>query len=157
MFASMTKYTGEGQEPTRGTAGAAAWDLYANEDVTLLPFEPTPVDTGLQIQIPEGHALLILPRSGNSLKKKLIVANSPGLIDEDYRGGLKVILTYLGLPRLRQTLGGTVSFDADECIVKKGDRIAQAFLVKYEEQSWIKVANLEPSQRGVKGLGSTGD
>jgi dUTP pyrophosphatase len=149
-------YTGDGKEPTRGTPGASAWDVYANEDVTLYAFSPALVRTGLNIQIPKGHALFVLPRSGNSLKKKIIVANSPGNIDEDYRGELCVILTLVDMPNVHQTMGGTVSLVPAICEIKKGDRIAQVFLTKYEEQRWHKVPKLDETQRGTGGFGSTG-
>lgn len=151
------KFTGEGKVPTRGSNGAAAWDLYANEDVELTGFTPTLVGTGLNVEIPKGYALLILPRSGNTLNKKLIVANSPGLIDEDYRGEIKVILTLNALPTIEQSIGGTVYVHDAKLKISKGDRIAQALLIKYEGQNWQNGDVLTETERSAGGFGSTGN
>lgn len=134
--------------PTRGSRGAAGWDLYASETVVLYPFQPQLVPTHLDIAIPEGHMLLVLPRSGNALKKNLLIPNSPGLVDEDYRGHLGVILTFAPSPQ-------GFMYDV-RYTVERGDRIAQAVLVRYEEQEWEKVNELPETARGRNGFGSTG-
>lgn len=137
--------------PQRGTAGAAAWDVFAAEDVMLQAFQPKLVPTKLDIEIPEGHALFVLPRSGNSLKKGLLIPNSPGLIDEDYRGHLQVIMTFIPtLGQLQNQLEAT-----PWCMVKNGDKIAQVMLVKYETQEWEVANELSETGRGRGGFGST--
>lgn len=136
-------------EPTRGSKGAAGWDLYAAQEVIIEPFKPTLVPTRIDIAIPEGYMLLVLPRSGNALKNNLLIPNSPGLVDEDYRGHLGVILTWV--PDIT-----TVSLPDSHYRVDRGDRIAQAVLVKYEEQQWEKIDELPTSERGRNGFGSTG-
>lgn len=132
-------------EPTRGSEEAAGWDLYAAETTFLHPFEPKLVATNLDVAVPSGHMLLVMPRSGNALKKQLIIPNSPGLIDPDYRGHLGVIMTYMPEER-----------DTEPCRICEGTRIAQAVLVPYVTQSWREVDELPPTQRGRAGFGSTG-
>lgn len=149
-------------KPTRGSAGAAGWDLYAAEDVNLEAYQPCLVPTHLQIAIPEGHMLLVLPRSGNSLNKQIIVPNSPGLIDEDYRGHLQVILTWIPHPadtKKQELDPGEGYYTVDATLeIKRGDRIAQAVLVPYVAQNWcqLKAFDLPPTNRGTAGFGSTG-
>lgn len=134
--------------PSRGSKGAAGWDLYAAEDMVLYPFQPALVPTNIDIAIPQGHMLLVIPRSGNALKKNLLIPNSPGLVDEDYRGHLGVILTYVPSPR---------EYSPESYYtVRRGDRIAQAVLVKYETQEWEKSDELSITERGSGGFGSTG-
>jgi dUTP pyrophosphatase len=139
---------GEHQIPTRGSKGAAGWDLYAAEDKKLYANYPTLVPTNIDIAIPEGTMLLVLPRSGNSLRRKIIIPNSPGLIDEDYRGHLQVILTWI--PPDGEAHPGA------HTEIKKGDRIAQAVLIPYVEQSWVQKSELPSTDRGTGGFGSTG-
>lgn len=133
--------------PSRGTPFSAGWDLSAAEDKVLKPMVPTLVSTALQIAIPANHMLLVLPRSGNSLKKNLIIPNSPGLVDEDFRGVVGVILTWIPDPSPK---------DVWEYQIKTGDRIAQAVLVRYETQQWEYVDQLPTTTRGTGGFGSTG-
>ena len=140
---------GEHWIPSRGSEGAAGWDLYAAEDTILDPYKPTLVPTNIDIAIPKDYMLLVLPRSGNSLKKNFIIPNSPGLIDEDYRGHLMVLLTYIPHPDKLHPFPELVK-------VAKGDRIAQAVLVKYEPQIWVRQLSLPPTSRGTGGFGSTG-
>lgn len=136
--------------PSRATKKAAGFDLAAAEDFTLEPYKATLVPTNLEIAIPEGTALLVMPRSGNALKSGWLVPNSPGLIDEDYRGHLQVILTWIPHPSV--ALEGNNTY-----FVQKGVRVAQAVLVKYEEQEWVEVPELPPTERGARGFGSTGE
>jgi len=132
--------------PRRGSGGAAAWDLYASEEVILKPYSPTLVPVGLKAALPKGHALLILPRSSLAMRG-LRVANSPGLIDEDYRGPIKVILEWSPSPWL---LWGR------KLVVESGERIGQALLINYVTQEWKHVVQLDSTTRGTKGFGSTG-
>ena len=136
--------------PKRGSAGAAGWDICAAEDVVLLPFKPTLVPVKFDIEIPPGTAMLILPRSGNALKKGIIIPNSPGLIDEDYRGHAATIMMWIPDPALNEPEDAGRFF-----IVKSGDRIAQALLIEYRIQQWEIVDELSTTGRGRGGFGST--
>ena len=130
--------------PVRGSEGAAGWDLAAAEDVILRRFEPKIIPVNFDIQIPQGHALLVLSRSSNP-KRHLLVPNAPGLIDEDYRGAMGVWLMWVAPHN-----------DRDFYKIKEGDRIAQGVLIEYVEQSWERKSELSPTARGRGGPGSTG-
>lgn len=151
--------------PSRGSAGAAAWDLYCAEDTKLEAYKPTLVRTCFEIAVPEGYGLFVLPRSGNAIKKGFIIPNSPGLIDEDYRGEPKGIFTYIPHPSEastfnRVTEGITGLLPKMESIpsfieLKRGDKMAQLMLIKYEHQEWEVVSELPATGRGKGGFGST--
>lgn len=130
--------------PTQATPGSAGFDLTATERVEIVPHERALVDTGIALEIPEGYAGLILPRSGLALKKGLTVLNAPGLIDSDYRGNVKVLLW-------------NSNSDGGVEVVSAGDRIAQLVIVKVEDVEMRPVAWLRTSQRGEGGFGSTDD
>jgi dUTP pyrophosphatase len=123
--------------PKRGSDEAAGWDVIANEDVRLPTMVPTPVSTGLFVEIPKGYYLAVVPRSGLSLKG-VTVYNAPGTVDCDFRGEIKIILLSLG-----------------QYEVKKGDKIAQLILSKYYIQEYAK-KRLSKTKRGTNGFGSTG-
>ena len=127
--------------PAYATAGAAGMDVLSAEDVTLAPGERWPVATGLAVAIPHGYEIQVRPRSGLALKHGIGVPNSPGTIDSDYRGELKVILIN----------HGQAPFE-----VRRGDRIAQLVLAPVVRASWLKVDDLDQTQRGEGGFGSTG-
>jgi dUTP pyrophosphatase len=129
--------------PAYETMGSAGMDLRANieEVISLQPFERLAVPTGLFIALPHGFEAQIRPRSGLSLKSGLSIPNSPGTIDSDYRGEIKVIVANL-------------SNDLVE--IKDGDRIAQMVIAKYERAEWNVVTNLDETERGSGGFGSTG-
>ena len=127
--------------PEYATAGAAGMDVLAAEDVTLVPGARHAVATGLALAIPAGFEIQVRPRSGLALKHGISVPNSPGTIDSDYRGELKVILINLG----------TADF-----AVRRGDRIAQLVLAPVVRASWLKVDELDETARGEGGFGSTG-
>ena len=127
--------------PEYATAGAAGMDVLAAEDVTLVPGARHAVATGLALAIPAGFEIQVRPRSGLALKHGISVPNSPGTIDSDYRGELKVILINLG----------TADF-----AVRRGDRIAQLVLAPVVRASWLKVDELDETARGESGFGSTG-
>jgi dUTP pyrophosphatase len=129
--------------PAYETLGSAGMDVKANieEPIKLVSFERTAVPTGLFIELPRGYEAQIRPRSGLSLKTGLSIPNSPGTIDSDYRGEIKVIVANL----------------SNEIIeIKDGDRIAQMVIAKYEQIEWQVVANLDETDRGSGGFGSTG-
>lgn len=137
--------------PKRRTTGAAGWDICAAEDVQLHAFTPKLIPVKFDIEVPPGHAMLILPRSGNALKKGLLIPNSPGLIDEDFRGHAQTIMMWVPDYQTLQRLPIYETF----FMVKSGDRIAQALLVKYETQEWEIVNELSETGRGRGGFGST--
>jgi dUTP pyrophosphatase len=129
--------------PGYATAGAAAMDLLAAVDspLVLAPGARAAVPTGLMVALPSGHELQIRPRSGLALNHGLLVANSPGTVDEDYRGEIKVILLNTG--------------DA-AFTVTRGLRIAQAVLAPVTRAVWRDVEALDETARGSGGFGSTG-
>ena len=127
--------------PEYATAGAAGMDVLSAEDVTLVPGARHAVATGLALAIPPGFEIQVRPRSGLALNHGISVPNSPGTIDSDYRGELKVILINLG----------TADF-----AVRRGDRIAQLVLAPVVRASWLKVDELDETSRGEGGFGSTG-
>lgn len=127
--------------PAYATDGAAGMDVLAAEDVILQPGERWPVATGLAVAIPPGYEMQVRPRSGLALKHGISVPNSPGTIDSDYRGELKVILIN----------HGQAPFE-----VRRGDRIAQLVVSPVVRASWLKVDELGETARGEGGFGSTG-
>lgn len=128
--------------PQRAREGDAGLDLRANGEVKVGPGERAMVPTGLAVAIPPGHAGLVLPRSGLAFGQGLTLANSPGLIDEGYRGEIMLAV---------------VNLDPDQPVeVRKGDRIAQLVVVPYAQVEPAEVAELPPSGRGEAGFGSTG-
>ena len=127
--------------PAYATAGAAGMDVLAAEDVTLAPGMRHAVATGFALAIPEGYEVQVRPRSGLALKHGITLPNTPGTIDSDYRGELKVILINLG----------TADF-----VIARGDRIAQLVLAPVTMAAWDEVAELGQTARGSGGFGSTG-
>jgi len=129
--------------PAYATDGAAGMDLLAAVDATLLipPGGRALVPTGLAIALPPGHELQVRPRSGLALKHGILIPNSPGTIDEDYRGELGVILINAG---------------ASLFAVERGMRIAQAVIAPVVRAAWREVAELPGTARGAGGFGSTG-
>jgi len=129
--------------PKYQTLGAAGMDLYANLDssITLCPMERKIIPTGLFIELPSGYEAQIRPRSGLAIKNGITCLNSPGTIDSDYRGEIGVILANLS---------------TEEFVINSGDRIAQIVVAKHEKIEWEQVENLENSQRGEGGFGSSG-
>lgn len=129
--------------PNYATAGSAGLDLRANlaEPVTLQPFERNLIPTGLFIELPTGYEAQVRPRSGLALKQGITCLNSPGTVDSDYRGEIKIILI---------NLSDTVQ------VINHGDRIAQMIIAKTERAELILVQELNLSQRGAGGFGHTG-
>ena len=126
--------------PQYMTDGAACFDIQSAEDYTFHPNELHVVGSGLRCEIPEGWAMLVFARSSLGLKR-LIIPNSVGVIDSDYRGEIKVPLLYLG----------------DEPIsIQAGQRIAQGMLVKFDKAIFERRENLSETERGEGGFGSTG-
>lgn len=129
--------------PSYATGAAAGMDLRANIDapIVLKSLERTLVATGLFIELPVGYEAQIRPRSGLAFKNGLTVLNSPGTIDADYRGEIKVIL---------------VNLSKEDFTINDGERVAQMVIAKHEQAEWQEVQVLEESGRGEGGFGSTG-
>ena len=129
--------------PTYSTRNSAGLDLRANnkEKIVLKPMSRILIKTGLFIQLPEGSEAQIRPRSGLAYKYGITVLNSPGTIDADYRGEIGVLL---------------INLSNEDYTIKNGDRIAQMVVAKYEQAEWLEVNQLDGSQRGEGGFGSTG-
>jgi dUTP pyrophosphatase len=127
--------------PRYATVGAAGMDVLSAEDVTLAPGARHAVATGLSVAIPAGYEIQVRPRSGLALKHGISVPNTPGTIDSDYRGELKVIL---------------INHAADPFEIHRGDRIAQLVLAPVTLAEWDEVADLGETERGAGGFGSTG-
>lgn len=129
--------------PAYETAHAAGMDLRANitETVAIAPMQRTLVPTGLFIELPVGYEAQIRPRSGLAFKHGITVLNSPGTIDADYRGEIKVLLINLG---------------SEPFEIKHGERIAQMIIAKHETANWQVVEQLSETTRGASGYGSTG-
>lgn len=129
-------------EPAYAHPGDAALDLRSVEDGSIAPFERAVVSCGFALAIPEGHAGLVIPRSGLAAKHGISIVNAPGLIDSGYRGEVKVVL---------------VNLDAHEAFaIRKGDRIAQLVVVAVPSVTLEPVEELPGSSRSEKGFGSSG-
>ena len=135
--------TSANQLPEYATAGSAGMDIRANlpEPVTLQPMERSMVPTGLFIELPDGYEAQIRPRSGMAIKQGITCLNSPGTVDADYRGELKVIL---------------INLSSSVQVINHGDRIAQMVIAKTEKAALVLVQQLNSSQRGDGGFGHTG-
>lgn len=127
--------------PAYATEGAAGMDVLAAEDVVLPPGGRHAVATGLAMAIPPGYEVQVRPRSGLALKHGITVPNTPGTIDSDYRGELKVIL---------------INHGAQDFAVRRGDRVAQLVLAPVTRAAWLPVDHLDETARGEGGFGSTG-
>ena len=131
------------EAPFYATVNSAGMDLKANieEPITLAPLQRAMVPTGLYIALPEGTEAQIRPRSGLAAKHGVTVLNTPGTIDADYRGEIKVIL---------------VNLSNDAFTINPGERIAQMVVARYEKVEWDVVDTLDETERGAGGFGSTG-
>ena len=129
--------------PAYQTSGSAGMDLYASlsDEIVLDPLQRTLVPTGLHIALPQGYEAQIRPRSGLAIKQGITCLNTPGTIDSDYRGEIKVIL---------------INLSQEKQVIRNGDRVAQMVIAKYEATDWKQVLVLTDSVRGEGGFGSTG-
>ncbi len=129
--------------PRYATPLSAGMDVRANIDeaVVLRPLERAMIPTGLSIELPEGYEMQIRPRSGLAAKHGITVLNSPGTIDADYRGEIRVIL---------------VNLSNEEFRIEAGERIAQMVVARHEQVEWELAEELAESERGEGGFGSTG-
>ena len=142
MTLRFTRLTHAARAPARAHAGDAGYDLHAAEAATLAPGERASIGTGIAVEIPDGCAGLVVPRSGLAARHGIAVVNAPGLIDAGYRGEVRVLL--LNTDR------------AEPFDVAPGDRIAQLVLVRHEAPELVEVESLAESARGAGGFGSTG-
>lgn len=129
--------------PSYETSHSAGMDLRANLDqpVVLAPLQRAMIPTGLYVEIPEGFEAQVRPRSGLAAKKGITVLNSPGTVDADYRGEIKVIL---------------VNLSSEEFVVEDGERVAQMVVAAHAKVEWNCVGELNETERGAGGFGHTG-
>lgn len=129
--------------PAYQTAASAGMDLRANleEEITIKPLQRILIPTGLFMELPVGYEAQIRPRSGLAFKHGLTVLNSPGTIDADYRGEIKVLL---------------VNISDTPVVIKDGERVAQMVIARHESVEWINVEVLNETERGAGGFGSSG-
>ena len=129
--------------PAYATTQSAGMDLRASIDspITLKPMERRLIPTGLYIALPKGYEAQVRPRSGLALKHGITVLNTPGTIDEDYRGELMVLL---------------INFSAEDFIINAGERIAQMVIARHEQAAFVEVDILDETERGAGGYGHTG-
>jgi dUTP pyrophosphatase len=129
--------------PSYATTASAGMDLRAHLDtpVTLAPLERSLIPTGLFIELPEGYEAQVRPRSGLAAKNGITVLNSPGTIDADYRGEIKVIL---------------VNLSNESFTVQDGERVAQLVVAAHARVEWVAADNLAETERGTGGFGHTG-
>jgi dUTP pyrophosphatase len=129
--------------PTYATPGSSGMDIRANIEspMAIRPLERLLVPTGLRIELPIGYEAQIRPRSGMAIKQGISCLNTPGTIDADYRGEIKVIL---------------INLSPDEQVIQPGDRIAQMVIQKIEQVAWQPVEELSASERAEGGFGHTG-
>ena len=137
--------TNKGRQPlpTYATEQSAGMDLRADvsESVVLHPMERRLVPTGLHIALPPGFEAQVRPRSGLALKHGITVLNTPGTIDADYRGEIKVLL---------------INFSNQDFVINAGERIAQMVVARHEQVEWVDVEQLDETARGERGYGHTG-
>ncbi|MEA2195956.1 MAG: dUTP pyrophosphatase [Solirubrobacteraceae bacterium] len=142
MSLRVSRLDPDAKLPTRAHDGDAGLDLYALAGATLGPGERVSLGTGIAVEIPAGRAGLVLPRSGLAARHGIALVNAPGLIDSGYRGEVRVLL---------------LNTDRDRpCEISAGDRIAQLVLVAVEAPDVVAVDELELSERGAGGFGSSG-
>ena len=129
--------------PAYATAGSSGMDIRAFLDTPkiLLPFERALIPTGLFIELPAGYEVQVRPRSGLAVKQGITCLNTPGTIDADYRGEIKIIL---------------INLSGEEQVIHPGDRIAQMIIQKVEKMLWKPVKELEVTERNAGGFGHTG-
>ncbi len=139
----VKRLDGAGDLPLPGyeTSGSAGMDVRAAEATSIAPGKRGLVGTGFAFAIPEGYEVQVRPRSGLALKQGISVLNTPGTIDSDYRGEIKVILANLG---------------DEDFVINRGDRIAQIIVAPVQRGNLVEVADLNKTERGSGGFGSTG-
>jgi dUTP pyrophosphatase len=142
MKIKLKRLSKRAKVPTYGTKSAGALDLYAVEDVTFHTDDVKAVRSGWIFEIPEGYYVEIMPRSGLSIKNEFIMFNSPGVVDSDYRGEVYVYFKFIKKDRVFS--------------IERGERFAQMILKKKIDVEFEEVEELNKTDRGVGGFGSTG-
>jgi dUTP pyrophosphatase len=129
--------------PEYATAGSSGMDIRASLEaaVTMKPLERVLIPTGLFIELPSGYEVQIRPRSGLAVKQGITCLNTPGTIDADYRGEIKIIL---------------INLSQEDQVIQPGDRIAQMIIQQVEKANWIQVTELNNTDRSAGGFGHTG-
>ena len=129
--------------PEYATSGSSGMDIRASLEIqqTLQPFERVLIPTGLFIELPTGYEVQIRPRSGLAIKQGITCLNTPGTIDSDYRGEIKIIL---------------INLSQEEQVIQPGDRIAQLIICRVDKGIWRLSESLEITQRSSRGFGHTG-
>src|SRR6187397_2721089 len=129
--------------PQYATKGSSGMDIRASLDipVTLQPLERSLIPTGLFVEIPNGYEIQIRPRSGLAIKQGITCLNTPGTIDSDYRGEIKIIL---------------INLSSEEQVIHPGDRVAQMIIQKTEKAELVQVESLNETERAAGGFGHTG-
>jgi dUTP pyrophosphatase len=135
--------TSSNELPSYATSGSSGMDVRAflDEPKTLMPFERALIPTGLFIELPEGYEMQVRPRSGLAIKHGITCLNTPGTIDADYRGEIKIIL---------------INLSQEEQVIHPGERIAQMIVQKVDKVNWIPVDELAVTERNAGGFGHTG-
>ncbi|MBP2015033.1 dUTP diphosphatase [Anaerococcus degeneri] len=143
MKENILKIKTEGQIPAYATEYSAGIDLYckSDEDIIIKAKETVKIHTGVYVEIPEGYFGAVYPRSSTGVKKHLMLANTVGIIDSDYRGELMIFF---------------YNYGEEEQIIENGDRLAQLVIQPYMQCEIQKVDDLADSERGEGGFGSTG-
>jgi dUTP pyrophosphatase len=141
MMINLVKNVETAVVPKLATEGSAGADLCAVSDTILYPGETKLIKTGINISIPIGYAGFVCSRSGLALKQNVFVLNAPGIVDSDYTGDVGVILH---------------NASEDRFTIKSGDRVAQLLIVKCEHFVFNEVTELQQTERGAGGFGSTG-
>lgn len=142
-FKRISEHFSHIAEPAYATKGSAGMDIRAalKENLIILPMQVEMVPTNICVEIPEGYELQVRPRSGLAAKNGIGILNSPGTIDSDYRGEIKIIL---------------INFGKEEFTIQPGDRVAQLILSKVYRAEMKEESNLNHSKRGKGGFGHTG-
>lgn len=138
--------------PTYGSDGAAGADVYTMQGFKLEPMKPVLVKLGFKVKVPAGYMLQVCTRSGTAMTDGLFVLNAPGIVDEDYRGEVGVILCWTGV----NTTLNKFEIKDDCLIIPAGSRIGQLVMTKVERPIYEVVDGLDSTKRGEGGFGSTG-
>ena len=142
MDVKIKLLTDTARVPTYATDGSAAFDIYADMSISIDSDDLKIISTGIAVEVPEGHVMMIYSRSGHGFRYGLRLSNCVGVIDSDYRGEIKVAMT--------------VDMEDGYIRIEEGDRIAQGIIMPVEKTNFIVADELSKTVRGTNGLGSTG-
>jgi dUTP pyrophosphatase len=142
LIVEFTRLSEDARAPEQAHEHDAGYDLFASEDARIEPAARASVGTGIAVAIPDGHAGLVLPRSGLAARHGIALVNAPGLIDASYRGEIRILLL------------NTDQNDAFD--IEAGDRIAQLLITQVQATEFVESGTLSETARGERGFGSTG-